>query len=107
LAKEHEDIYLPGRSDPLQLARGSQGLFLLQRIRDEAHRFALRYHQKLRGRASTRSKLEDVPGIGPKRRRALLKHFGSLDSVRNATVEELAAAPGMTKKAAVAIKESL
>lgn len=107
LAKEHEDIYLPGRSDPLQLARGSQGLFLLQRIRDEAHRFALRYHQKLRGRAATRSVLEDVPGIGPKRRRALLRHFGNLDAVRNASVEELASAPGMTRKAALAVKESL
>ncbi|NLT42711.1 MAG: excinuclease ABC subunit C, partial [Anaerolineae bacterium] len=107
LAKENEDVYLPGRSAPLQLARGSQGLFLLQRIRDEAHRFALRYHQKLRSRAATRSELEDVPGIGPKRRRALLKHFGSLDAVRKASVEELASAPGMTRKAAEAIRESL
>lgn len=107
LAKENEDVYLPGRTDPLQLARGSQGLFLLQRIRDEAHRFALRYHQQLRGRAATRSELEEVPGIGPKRRRALLKHFGNMDAVRKASVEELASAPGMTRKAAEAVRDSL
>ncbi|MGI6209781.1 MAG: excinuclease ABC subunit UvrC [Anaerolineae bacterium] len=107
LAKEHEDIYLPGRPDPIQLARGSQGLFLLQRIRDEAHRFAVSYHRNLRGKAATRSVLEDVPGIGPKRRRALLKHFGSLDAVRQASVDELAAAPGMTRKIAEALRQSL
>lgn len=107
LAKEHEDIYLPGRPEPLQLARGSQGLFLLQRIRDEAHRFAVSYHRGLRSRAATRSVLEDVPGIGPKRRRSLLKHFGSLEAVKQASVEELASAPGMTRKVAEALRQSL
>jgi excinuclease ABC subunit C len=79
----------------------------LQRIRDEAHRFAITYHRQLRRKAATGSALEDVPGIGPKRRQALLAEFGSLDGIRQADVEELAAVPGMTRSAAERLHETL
>jgi len=107
LAKKREEIFLPGRSEPLVLPRDSQALYLLQRIRDEAHRFALGYHRKLRAKRSLASMLEEIPGIGPKRRQALLKHFGSIEAIRQASVEELAAVEGMTKKAAESIKDHL
>ncbi len=107
LAKKQEEIFLPGRSQPLVLPRDSQGLYLLQRIRDEAHRFALGYHRKLRAKKSLTSILEEIPGIGPKRRQALLKHFGSIEAIRQAPVEELAAVKGMTRKAAEAVRENL
>ena len=107
LAKKQEEVFLPGRSDPLVLPRDSQGLYLLQRVRDEAHRFAISYHRKLRAKKSLTSILEEVPGIGPKRRQALLKHFGSIDAIRGASVEELAAVKGMTKKAAETVRENL
>jgi len=107
LAKEREEIFLPGRSEPLVLPRDSQGLYLLQRIRDEAHRFAIGYHRKLRARKSLASILEEIPGIGPRRRQALLKHFGSIEAIRQASVEELAAAKGMTRKAAEMVRENL
>jgi len=107
LAKKQEEVFLPDRSEPLLLPRDSQGLYLLQRIRDEAHRFAVGYHRKLRTKKSLASILEDVPGIGPKRRQALLKHFGSIEAIRQASVEELAAVKGMTRKAAEMVKENL
>jgi excinuclease ABC subunit C len=107
LAKKQEEIFLPGRPEPLLLPRDSQGLYLLQRIRDEAHRFAIGYHRKLRAKKSLASILEEVPGIGPKRRQALLKHFGSIDAIRQASVEELAVVKGMTRKAAEAVRENL
>ena len=107
LAKQHEEIYIPGHDAPLNLPPASQGLYLLQRIRDEAHRFAIEYHRKLRDQQSTRSLLDEIPGIGPKRRKALLERFGSLDGIRQATVEELAAVEGMTKAAAVQLAEYL
>jgi excinuclease ABC subunit C len=107
LAKKQEEIFLPGRSEPLILPRDSQGLYLLQRIRDEAHRFAIGYHRKLRAKKSLASVLEEVPGIGSKRRQALLKHFGSIEAIRQASVEELAAVKGMTRKAAEMVKEHL
>jgi excinuclease ABC subunit C len=107
LAKKQEEIFLPGRSEPLVLPRDSQGLYLLQRIRDEAHRFAIGYHRKLRAKKSLASILEEVPGIGPKRRQALLQHFGSIEAIRQASVEELAAVKGMTKKAAEMVRENL
>jgi len=107
LAKEREELFLPERQEPLRLPEGSQGLFLIQRIRDEAHRFAISYHQRARRRAALASELEEIPGIGPRRRQALLKAFGSLDRIRQATVEELAAVPGMTRAAARAVKEAL
>ncbi len=97
LAKQEEELFLPGRATSIRLPRGSQALYLVQRIRDEAHRFAVGYHRKLRERDSTRSLLDEVPGIGPKRRQALLKQFGSLEAIRQASVEELAAVPGMNR----------
>jgi excinuclease ABC subunit C len=107
LAKKQEEVFLPGRSKPLVLPRDSQGLYLLQRIRDEAHRFAIGYHRKLRAKKSLASVLEEIPGIGPKRRQALLQHFSSIEAIRQAPVEELTAVKGMTRKAADSIKEHL
>lgn len=100
LAKEFEEVFKPGEPAPVVLPRASKGLHLLQRIRDEAHRFAVEYHRKLRSKRMTRSILAEIPGIGKKRRSALLKHFGSLKRVREASVEELEQVPAMTRPAA-------
>ena len=107
LAKRHEEIFVPGRRQSVMLADNSEGLYLVQRIRDEAHRFAVTYHRDLRSKASISSSLEKVDGIGPKRRLALLKAFGSLDAIRAASLDDLAAVPGMSRPAAEAIKENL
>ncbi|MGD9145956.1 MAG: excinuclease ABC subunit UvrC [Anaerolineae bacterium] len=107
LAKQEEEIFVAGRSEPVRLPRASEGLYLMQRVRDEAHRFAVTYHRKVRGKQTIISQLDGVPGIGPKRRSALLKHFGSIDAIRAASVEELAAVPGMTRKVAEQLKGSL
>ena len=107
LAKEEELLCEEGREEWIRLPRGSQGLFLLQRVRDEAHRFAITYHRKLHRKAATHSRLDDVPGIGPKRKKALLKAFGSLKRIREATVEELAAVPGMNREVAERVLEYL
>jgi excinuclease ABC subunit C len=107
LAKQLEEVFLPGRSESVLLPRNSQGLFLLQRLRDEAHRFGLTYHRSLRSKRQSRSALDEIPGIGDKRRRALLKHFGSVDRMRQATVEELARAPGMNRPAAQRLHQAL
>jgi len=107
LAKKREEVFVPGRPDPIVLPRHSQALFLLQRIRDEAHRFAIGYHRRLRRKRSLASTLEEIPGIGPKRRRSLLKRFGSIEAIREATVEELAAVEGMNRSAAERVKEYL
>lgn len=107
LAKQKEEISLPDRAEPLRLPRTSEGLYLLQRIRDEAHRFAVAYHRQVRGKQTLLSQLDEVPGIGPRRRSALLKQFGSIEAICAATVEELAAVPGMTRKAAEQLKASL
>lgn len=107
LAKEREEIFTPDRPDPIILPPGSQALLLLQRIRDEAHRFAIEYHRKLREKKSFASILEEIPGIGPRRRRALLKKFGSLEAIRQASVEELAASEGMNRTAAQRLKDYL
>jgi excinuclease ABC subunit C len=107
LAKREEEIFLPGQSEPVILPRKSQGLFLVQRIRDEAHRFGVTYHRNLRGKSATRSSLDDIEGIGPKRRRALLSKFGSIEAIKEASIEELAAVPGMNQKAAEAIKAQM
>jgi excinuclease ABC subunit C len=103
LAKEFEEIYQPNEEHPLMLPRNSRGLFVLQRIRDEAHRFAIEYHRKLRSKKMTKSILTEVPGIGKSRRSALLKYFGSLKKVREASVEELTKAPSMNKSAAESV----
>ncbi len=100
LAKQFELLFVPGQKEPIALPRNSPALHMLQRIRDEAHRFAITHHRKRRGKDATKSILDDVPGIGETRRNALLMHFGSLQKIRAASVEEIALAPGMNKKAA-------
>jgi excinuclease ABC subunit C len=107
LAKQREELFLPGQADSILLPPGSQGLFLVQRIRDEAHRFAITAHREKRGKTAVASELDAVPGIGPARRKALLKHFGSLEAIRQATVAELTAVPGMTQAAAQSVRERL
>lgn len=108
LAKREEEVFRPGLPDPLWLKRGSPALHLVQRIRDEAHRFGVTYHRTLRSKEQTRSTLDEIAGIGPRRRKAILTHFaGDLERVRAATVEELMAVPGMNRKLAEAIKEQL
>ena len=94
----------PGNAKPLALPKDAPALHLVQRIDEEAHRFAITYHRKLRSKGMTRSVMEEIPGIGPKRKKALLQAFGSLDGIRQASVEQLAALPGMTRKAAEEIK---
>ena len=107
LAKEREELFLPGRSDPVVLPPTSSALYLVQRLRDEAHRFAITYHRDLRSKRQTRSAFDDLPGVGPKRRRALLRVFGSAKRVREAPVEQIAAVPGIGPSLAARIKESL
>ena len=107
LAKEHEEIYQPGKKKPLILDRGSAGLHILQRLRDEAHRFAISYFGKLHRRAAFASPLDGVPGIGPRRKSALLRQFGSVKRIREATVEELVAATGLSPEQAARVKEYL
>lgn len=105
LAEEEEHIFQPGQSDPLILPRQSQSLYLVQRIRDEAHRVALSYHRQLRAKKQVASWLEGCPGIGPARRKALLQAFGSLNKIKAATEAELAQVSGMSKQAAVNLYE--
>ncbi len=107
LAKEHEEIFLPGKRDPIILPRRSQGLYLLQRVRDEAHRFALQHHRIRHRRKSLASRLEEIPGIGPRRRKALLDAFGDLESIRKAGVERLAAVSGISRELAERIRAEL
>jgi len=107
LAKQHEEIFLPGRPQSILLPSGSQALFLVQRIRDEAHRFAITYHRSIRGKRGLESGLDSVPGIGPRRKKDLFRHFGSVAGIRKATLEEIAAVPGVGSKTALTIKEHL
>jgi excinuclease ABC subunit C len=107
LAKRLEEVWLPGEEYPVILPRSSEGLYLLQRVRDEAHRFAITYHRQKRGKAATSSALDDVPGLGPARRAALLKHFGSVRKLKAARVEEIAAVPGIGPRLAAAIAGAL
>ena len=100
LAKRFEELYVKDVSEPIVLPRTSQALYLVQRIRDEAHRFAITYHRKVRAKAGMRSALDAIPGVGPKRKKALLRKFGSLKAVREAGVEEIAATPGFTRSLA-------
>jgi excinuclease ABC subunit C len=103
----HEELYLVEQPEPLILPRGSQGLYLLQRIRDEAHRFAITYHRQVRSAKTFRSVLDEIPGIGPKRKKALMRHFGSARAIAAATVAELAAVDGMTRDVAEKVKEHI
>jgi excinuclease ABC subunit C len=107
LAKENEEVFIPDQTEPVILPRSSAGLKLLQRLRDEAHRFALGYHQKIHKRESFASAMDNIPGIGPKRKQALIRQFGSIQAIREASEDELAAARGMTKSLAKKVKEYL
>lgn len=102
---EHEQIFVPSAPEPITLPRGSQGLYLIQRIRDEAHRFAITYHRQVRSAKTFTSLLDEIPGIGPKRKKMLLRHFGSVRSIAAASVDELTAIEGMTRDAAERVKE--
>ena len=104
LAKQFELVFTEGNSEPVELPRRSQALYLIQRIRDEAHRFAITFHRKLRGKRNLVSVLDHIVGIGPKRRQSLRTHFGSLEKIKEASVEELAAAPGMNRTSAEAVR---
>ncbi len=107
LAKENEELFTPGSPDPIILPRSSQGLYLVQRIRDEAHRFGITYHRKLRSDRTFKSVLDEIPGIGPKRKKSLMKHFGSVKAIGAASLEDLAALDGMTRDAAEKVKEHI
>ena len=107
IAKEREELFVPQMQEPVLLPRSSQGLFLVQRVRDEAHRFAVTYHRKRRSKSSTASAIDLVPGIGPKRRRMLLRRFGSVKALGEAPLDEVAAVPGMTLRLARLVKEYL
>ena len=107
LAKRLEEVFLPGKSTPVILQERSAGLRLLQQVRDEAHRFALRHHRSRRGKGMTASIFDALPGVGPKRRQALIRHFGSADAVLAASREEISAVPGLPSKLAREIHEQL
>ena len=107
LAKRLEEVWVPGEEYPVILPRSSEGLYLLQRVRDEAHRFAIAYHRAKRGKAATTSALDDVPGLGPARRKALLKQFGSVRKLGAASIEEIAAVPGIGTRLAATVSAAL
>ncbi len=107
LAKRLEEVYLPGQPDPLRIPRSSEALFVLQHLRDEAHRFAITYHRTKRGKRALASPLDDIPGVGPARKKALLRRFGSLLRLRQATEEEIAETPGIGPELARAIVDHL
>jgi excinuclease ABC subunit C len=103
LAKKQEEVFVPGRRDPVLLDRRDRALHVLQRLRDEAHRFAIRYNRKLRSKRTLRSDLGDIPGVGPQRQRALLTRFGSVQGVKAASLEEIARVPGFSQVLATRI----
>jgi excinuclease ABC subunit C len=107
LAKRLEEVWLPGQEDPVILRRSSEGLYLLQRVRDEAHRFAITHHRSRRSKTMVESMLDDVPGLGEVRRKTLLKHFGSLKKLREASADDIAQVPGIGMRTAGAIKEAV
>jgi excinuclease ABC subunit C len=107
LAKQNEELFVQDMAEPILLPRTSQALYLVQRIRDEAHRFAIQYHRKVRGKTGMASALDSVPGVGPKRKRALLRKFGSLSAIRDAPVDEIASTVGFTRSLAEKVKEYL
>lgn len=107
LAKQQEEIFVADLADSIMLPRQSEALYLVQRIRDEAHRFAITYHRQVRGKAAVQSALDAVSGVGPKRKRALLRKFGSVKAIREASVEEIASTVGFTERLAVAVKSAL
>ncbi|MDA1010673.1 MAG: excinuclease ABC subunit UvrC [Chloroflexi bacterium] len=107
LAKQHEEIFVADVSDSIMLPRTSEALYLVQRIRDEAHRFAITYHRTVRGKSATQSVLDSIPGIGPKRKRALIRKYGSVKNVREATIDDIASTVGFTRRLAETVKRSL
>ena len=107
LAKSDEEIFVPWDDTPVVLPSGSPSLYLIKQVRDESHRFAITFHRELRDKAMTRSVIDDVPGVGPKRRRALMRRFGSLKRLRAASEEEIAATPGVPREVAVAVWQAL
>src|ERR1700676_3732614 len=107
VTKSEERVFLPNRKDPIVLPRNSSALFVLVRIRDEAHRFAITYNRELRRRARLRSVLDDIEGVGPVRRRAMLRHFGSLRRIREATTDEIAGVKGLNRDLAAEIRRHL
>jgi excinuclease ABC subunit C len=107
LAKRLEEVWLPGRPDPVVLPRTSEGLYLLQRVRDEAHRFAVTFHRQSRSRSMLQSTLDGVPGLGEHRQKALLRHFGSLKRLRAAGADEIAEVPGIGPRTAEAVVAAL
>lgn len=107
LAKENEELFVPDQSEPIVLPRDSQALFLVQRVRDEAHRFAVSFHRQRRSKSSFQSRLDEIPGIGPKRKQALMKRFGSLKAIQEAATDELLAVPGMTRSIVDQLKAGL
>jgi len=107
LAKENEELFVKDVSEPVLLPRNSEGLYLVQRIRDEAHRFAITFHRAVRGKRSVSSALDEIPGVGPARKKALIKKFGSVRAVREASSGEIAATEGFTRTLADKIKAAL
>jgi excinuclease ABC subunit C len=107
LAKRLEEVWLPVEAEPCILPRASEGLYLLQRVRDEAHRFAVAYHRQRRSKRMITSVLDDIPGLGQTRKSALLKHFGSLKRLREASIDEITGAPGIGAQTAQAVHEAL
>ena len=107
LAKENEEIFVPHTPEPIILPRDSQALYLVQRIRDEAHRFAITYHRNLRSKSSLKSPIDNVTGIGPKRKRMLMRRFGTLKGIKEAAVDDLASVPGMTRSLAIRLKQTI
>ncbi|MFD5887589.1 excinuclease ABC subunit UvrC [Streptomyces sp. NPDC060334] len=107
LAKRLEEVWLPGEDDPVVLPRTSEGLYLLQRVRDEAHRFAIQYQRSKRGKRLRSSPLDDVPGLGESRKQALVKHFGSVKKLRQATIDQICEVPGIGRKTAETVAAAL
>jgi excinuclease ABC subunit C len=107
LAKRLEEVWLPGEDSPVILPRSSEGLYLLQRVRDEAHRFAITYHRAKRAAALTASELDGIPGLGRARKAALLRHFGSVRRLRDASAEQIAVLPGIGPRIAAAVAAAL
>ena len=107
LAKREEEVFVPSQDEPLRMSRHSFALRLLQYVRDEAHRFANQGHRKRRSKVGTASILDAIPGVGPSRRKLLLDRFGSMDGIRKATVEEVAAVPGIPYNVAQSVKSYL
>ena len=107
LAKRLEEVWVPAEPDPVILPRNSEGLYLLQRVRDEAHRFAITYHRSKRSKRMTASALDAVPGLGEHRRKALVTHFGSVARLKQATVDEITSVPGIGVTTAAAVLAAL